>query len=614
MVDPEGPLRRVSVAGELLQSLVPEPPPKPRASHPIALLERGDALWVADREGWLRRLDRDSGRLLGESALPRDQGMRAMVVDLVPGPPGGPAVLAVDALSAAVLSLDEAGEVVGRAGRYGRWAGTLDHPKSAVALQGGALIVADSSLDALQLFWPGEPGGFGLLADADAPLRPDHPLALRPGPDADTVLVLSASSAGARLQVLALAPASLEAAREQASLRRLRTQLGQEHPVASPEGCGQCHDGLVQDGRAALDPAGIHHPVGAVADPAAGLPLDGDDQLQCATCHTAHGDPASGGFLREGLTDDALCVRCHAEDPHREAQAAQGGGRGHKSGAALRAALAARGEGAGAGCLACHSPHAASGPKLARGDEAAGACLGCHPDQVGGDGDHPIGLATTASPGSAPACAHCHQLVGGVGKSLLKSPESGQCSGCHGQSQAVARGGHAALGKKAQGPCLSCHSPHDAARPDLLQALLKSSAADPAGCAQCHAGVGSAGHPLGPTQDGIHPSLTCESCHDVHDPSETPSCASCHAEPAAAGGHGQGPGAPQCLTCHPAHRSAPMDRASGREPSPRCGLLVLPCAGAGQRRRAHRGGVDPPPTPVCGGYGAVVCPLGLAPL
>ncbi len=174
------------------------------------------------------------------------------------------------------------------------------------------------------------------------------------------------------------------------------------------------------------------------------------------------------------------------------------------------------------------------------------------------------------------------------------------------QSQAVARGGHAAL-KKAQGPCLSCHSPHDAARPDLLKPCSRQRRRS---CGlramSCRGRVRRAPPQANPGWD--HPSLTCE-LPDVHDPSETPSCASCHAEPAAAGGYGQGPARPS-LTCHPPTQRAGPRQRTRAIPAMRPACLAMR---RGASAGAHRGGVDPPPTPCLRRIWAVVCPLGLAP-
>ena len=48
-----------------------------------------------------------------------------------------------------------------------------------------------------------------------------------------------------------------------------------------------------------------HSTNGAVA-----LPLDGNNKLQCASCHTSH-DNTNTQFLRDSLTGSAICLDCH---------------------------------------------------------------------------------------------------------------------------------------------------------------------------------------------------------------------------------------------------------------------------------------------------------------
>jgi predicted CXXCH cytochrome family protein len=48
-----------------------------------------------------------------------------------------------------------------------------------------------------------------------------------------------------------------------------------------------------------------HATTGAVS-----LPLDSNNKLQCASCHTSH-DNTNTNFLRDSLTGSAICIDCH---------------------------------------------------------------------------------------------------------------------------------------------------------------------------------------------------------------------------------------------------------------------------------------------------------------
>jgi hypothetical protein len=86
---------------------------------------------------------------------------------------------------------------------------------------------------------------------------------------------------------------------------------------------------------------------------------------------------------------------------------------------------------------------------------------------------------------------------------------------------------------------------------------------------------GKAGHPVdGRAWDEGKQRLTCDSCHEEHEPRADPEgCATCHPDPARAGGHGTA----TCLDCHPAHGQAPAAGPSGVNPRTRA---CLGCHGA----------------------------------
>jgi len=527
LVDPGGPLRRVSIDGELLQTLpLPVEPGQPAAT-PLDLHDQGATLLLADREGRLRRVDAQTGATLTLSDVPLDEALHATLVDLSSGPAG---LLAADARGARVLTLEPSGAIAGRIGAWGHHAGRLAHPKAALALDPDTVLVADSELDALSVF--STDGGFvGLLAEGDQPLRPTHPLALARGPEAGRIWVLDAAPGDARLIALSISIGSLSAAKADVGTRRLRVPLVEDRAVAGPESCAQCHDGLVQGGRDALDPDAAHHPLGVA--PPDGATLGSDGPLTCATCHTPHADGSGGDFLRASADNDTLCVACHGGEPHGTGVGA------HPSGAALRLSGSTRE--AGGGCVDCHTPHAAQGAALTRDSTSDAACGRCHAAQAVVATSHPRAGAGGAAVAHAGlpldtrghlACRTCHQLVGGAGPALLRAEPGALCQSCH---EPVEHGA---------GACLGCHAPHEAASP---RALLHARSA-PAACRACHAGVGQAGHPVSAKGE-----VSCDGCHRAHDPTPATACATCHATQTQASGHGGLP----CAACHPAHDAAP---------------------------------------------------------
>ena len=570
LVGPGAPLRRL---GPDL-GVVVEVDLGDAAEGLISVAAAGGALRLGDRRGriWTATPEGELGR--GAAPPPANDAAGAAIVDLVPS---GDGWLAVDAEGARVLELDAAGRFTGSLGRYGRWAGTLAHPKSALALGEGDVLIADSDLDALQVFSQQGGGLLGLLATADGPLRPAHPVSVRAGRTPDEVLVLDADPAGASVLVLRFGEHARETARETAGVRRLRTRLDDGRQTASAGTCAQCHDGLVRGGQSALDPSLRHHPRDTqVADLLPeGVEVDGvaeDGTLDCGTCHTPHG--GGEAFLRRDRAGDALCTGCHTEDAHSRADTAAGGG--HKTGAALRDALAARDSADAGGCLACHAPHAAEGEPLLRALDGEQACGTCHADKAETAGSHPRQGALPPTRAAAPTDAHgqvtcrtCHALTDGHGPALLRTPEAQLCTTCH---DGVAHGGRG-------GPaCLDCHAAHDAPPGEALLATRPhAGAGDARGCLSCHGDdahpPGQAGHPVATATGADGQALDCASCHGPHAPAPTGTCADCHETQASAGGHGTA----TCADCHPAHEAAPTGAGGANPASAPC----LACHGPG---------------------------------
>ena len=549
LVGPNTPLRRIDLLGAVVETLPVVAGAAPL--RPVSALERGGELWLAEGNT-VRVVSRETGETRVVKEVPADEGDWARVVDLIEGPTGD--VLGVDTLGARMLTLDDQADSAPLLGVYGRWAGTLSHPKSAAVLDPHAVVVTDTDLDALQLFSLESGDLVGILAESSptgaAPLRPVHPIAVRAGADRDSIVVLDADPSGAHVLFIDVPEESRELAWSRMGVRHLRYALGDERDVASPETCRQCHDGLVMDGRGTLDPSATHHPVGE----------DLPDPVACGDCHTPHGAEGLESFLRHGLAEDALCVGCHEGEAHKPSGASEAGRAGtHLTGSALREQLEASSTGEDAGCLACHDVHDAGGPSLTRASSDETACVRCHEAQATGGHVHGEVQPCEASSGSAPcspACQTCHALVDGKGESLLRSVDL--CVECH---DPVAHGGGKRHGGrtskgKSKVDCVDCHDVHE---PKHQATLLRTSGTE-ASCKSCHK-TPTAGHPVAP---GAGKLPACADCHPPHTPRARPTCGSCHEEHASAGGHG----AAACLDCHPAHHAA--KKASGHPREAAC--------------------------------------------
>lgn len=94
-----------------------------------------------------------------------------------------------------------------------------------------------------------------------------------------------------------------------------------EKVVATPEMCFSCHDGSVVDSRAKVYNDHRHRinrpPPEDMKIPRL-FPLDSSGNMQCFTCHTAHGVPSEMGiektiFLRTSNLNSGMCILCHAD-------------------------------------------------------------------------------------------------------------------------------------------------------------------------------------------------------------------------------------------------------------------------------------------------------------
>jgi predicted CXXCH cytochrome family protein len=94
-----------------------------------------------------------------------------------------------------------------------------------------------------------------------------------------------------------------------------------EKVVAKPEICFSCHDGSVVDSRARVyndlrhkinSPPPEHMKIPKI------FPMDKDGNMQCSTCHTAHGVSSEMGiektiFIRSSNRESGMCRMCHAD-------------------------------------------------------------------------------------------------------------------------------------------------------------------------------------------------------------------------------------------------------------------------------------------------------------
>ena len=94
-----------------------------------------------------------------------------------------------------------------------------------------------------------------------------------------------------------------------------------EKVAAKPEICFSCHDGSVVDSRARVYNDlrhKINRPPPEYMKIHKGYPLDKEGNMQCATCHTAHGVSSEMGiektiFIRSSNKDSSMCRHCHAD-------------------------------------------------------------------------------------------------------------------------------------------------------------------------------------------------------------------------------------------------------------------------------------------------------------
>ena len=165
------------------------------------------------------------------------------------------------------------------------------------------------------------------------------------------------------------------------------------------------------------------------------------NDVGCTDCHSPHGGTTTGpnkassnmlvapanaekpGFadtkMLKGGSEQALCLRCHAEARHQFTQPFH-----HK---VLEGAMK---------CSDCHNPHGGTNDKQVR-SAAAGidaACVKCHADKQGP-------FAFEHAPVKTEGCSSCHTPHGSANPRMLRTSNVGQlCLECHSNSHGVGQG------------------------------------------------------------------------------------------------------------------------------------------------------------------------------
>jgi predicted CXXCH cytochrome family protein len=284
-----------------------------------------------------------------------------------------------------------------------------------------------------------------------------------------------------------------------------------EKVVAKPEICFSCHDGSVVDSRARVyndhrhridKPPPDHMEIPKI------FPLDNNGNMQCATCHTAHGVPSEMGiektiFIRSSNRNSSMCKMCHT-DKNGGLQAGN-----HPIGTqeqAIPRKLISHGASVGDGkneiiCETCHVVHGSPNESfLIESARKSHLCLECHSDKniftPDGKRNHNHVINATSEQVEIPQelikrgaklgyddmiiCQTCHKVHNNkIEKNLLlikKDNKSTLCLTCHSDKKYIADTKHnlthtAPEEKNLEGKtvaeagvCSSCHLPHKEAR------------------------------------------------------------------------------------------------------------------------------------------------------
>jgi len=288
--------------------------------------------------------------------------------------------------------------------------------------------------------------------------------------------------------------------------------------VAEPEICFSCHDGSVADSRGKVY-NDHRHPINKPPPPGmeipAIFPLDEHGNMQCFTCHTAHGVSSEMGieravFVRTSNDNSSMCMMCHKG---KDGGPAMGN---HPIGTTERPIpdnLLNLGSIEGSVtnqiiCQTCHNVHGSPFDNfLVENNRDSGQlCLDCHQDK-GGLLNSGHDLRRTAaeaknSKGQTPAqsgiCGACHLVHGGEKTALWARPLPDKSK------------------NRTQDLCISCHSGEGLASEKLIKGY-----SHPVNISLRDKGM----RPDLPAfdlkgqrvqQEARNALLTCPTCHDPH--------------------------------------------------------------------------------------------------
>jgi predicted CXXCH cytochrome family protein len=284
-----------------------------------------------------------------------------------------------------------------------------------------------------------------------------------------------------------------------------------EKVVAKPEMCLSCHDGSVKDSRARVYNDNGHKtdkPPPAHMKIPEMFPLDEDGNMQCSTCHTAHGVQGGEGsdetiFMRTSNRTSEMCRKCH---PERDGGMPAGNHPIDVTSKEIPKRLVALGAAAGGErdrivCETCHTAHGSPCESLLI--ESAGnstLCLDCHRDKniFAPDGSRRPFHVIDVSPQKAKipeellkrgaklgcegvvTCQTCHKVhknkIGAQNLLVTKEKKSSLCLTCHRDKKYLVDTKHNLMRSRPGernlegqtvaegGVCSACHLPHKAAR------------------------------------------------------------------------------------------------------------------------------------------------------
>jgi len=355
-----------------------------------------------------------------------------------------------------------------------------------------------------------------------------------------------------------------------------------EKVVATAEMCFSCHDGSIADSRARAYETAQHKinvpPPDHMKLPGI-FPLDEQGNMQCATCHTAHGVPSGPNsketiFMRTSNRNSAMCRMCHPTMVN-----------GPKAGnhpidtteQEIPANLMDRGaqEGDGKNQLVCETCHTAHGSGyesfLIKSGKDSGLCLECHSDKNPQSPDgrkkplHVVNVAPVnaiipealiqkgarGGNNGEIICQSCHKIHSDDTRQpallIQQQQNSTLCLACHTDKQVIADSKHNLLLSAPEeknlagqtvaqtGVCSACHLPHKAARQPAPGTPPSEGL-----CLNCHspghvaekAGLKGAQHPLALRPAAMkmakHKALPLFNDLGFQDQDGKMTCATCH--------------------------------------------------------------------------------------